>query len=91
MSSEAIKTGVIVSAEHTAEVLELSKAAAHAPVMRVHGRWMNELAHEVLMARIDALAVEYGLPPPIVVDGEVWHYGMLRTGEFTRLDPPASP
>jgi hypothetical protein len=57
---------------------------ARGPVVKVHGVWLHEAAHKILMETIDSMAMAAGLPAPRPVEGGgVDHYGMSHDGEFT--------
>jgi hypothetical protein len=85
-----VQTGVFASMEQLAQVRKAFHEARETPVMRVHGVWMHEEALESAKSLVDKLAVECGLPPPGLIEGQVNHYGLLPTGEFNRyeLDAP---
>lgn len=81
-----VRTGVRVTAEDLAEVLAWNAERNDTPVVRVAGRWLDEDAEEWFHRRLDDLAERYGLPKLPARDGAADHYGILRTGEFTRVD-----
>jgi hypothetical protein len=83
----AIRTGVMATATEIAEAKQRAVEAREAPVAKVGGVWLYEAAHENFMGWLDRLAVAHGLPePPRDPDGDVVHYGLLGTGEFTKWD-----
>lgn len=86
---KVIKTGIIAKPEDVEHCFEWHREMSATPVMKLGRHWLHEEAQREFERRIDELAVSYGLPEPAVIDGEVWHYGILRTGEFTRAEPDA--
>lgn len=82
-----IKTGVFASAEDLVQIKQLYAEECNTPVVKVHGEWLPDLAHENLMRAIDAAAVRAGLPSPKTDDdGKVVHYGIKGDGEFVTAD-----
>jgi hypothetical protein len=85
-------TGVFATAEEIDHARALADELTRTPVIRVHGHWLPEDAHHALMSYIDKCAVKHGLPEPEKdVDGNVIHYGMLSSGEFTTVPESAKP
>jgi hypothetical protein len=80
-------TGVFATEQERAELLRRKFQAAETPVIKVHGRWLADDAHEAFMAAIDALAVTHGLPEPKPYGDDVNHYGMSNDGQFMIWEP----
>ena len=57
-----------------------------APVARVLGVWMNEAAESLFKIRVHELAMSYGLPDLAPTPDGPDRYGILATGEFTKLE-----
>lgn len=82
------QTGVFASEQEVARAKQLSAEFSTTPLIKVLGRWLPDDARAALMDYIDACAVSHGLPAPgRDADGDVDHYGLLATGEFTREVP----
>jgi hypothetical protein len=81
-----IKTGVFATTQEVDKATDLAIQARNAPLAKVNGVWLCEEADEVMHAFIDEAAIGHGLPPPNKTSEGVNHYGLLKTGEFTRTD-----
>jgi len=57
------------------------------PLIRVHGRWLNEDAEDLFRLRVHELARSYGLPELQPTPDGPDRYGIIVTGEFVRLQP----
>jgi hypothetical protein len=83
----AINTGVFATPDEVTEAKRRSVEVRDTPVVKVHGEWLHDAALESFQAWLDGLAVAHGLPAPERdADGDVIHYGLAGTGEFTKWD-----
>lgn len=80
-------TGIKVSDEHREIALQRARGVVSAPIIKVHGEWLQDEERIAFGDWLDNLAQSYGLPPPEKdSDGDVIHYGMTAAGEFTKWE-----
>lgn len=80
-------TGIKVSPTDKETATRSADQVQSTPLIKVLGHWLPNDEIERHATLIDDMAVKYGLPPPVTIRGEVWHYGMTDDGEFSLADP----
>jgi len=84
-----VRTGVFATPEQLAGLTAQRRAIAEMPLVHLtptYAGLIDKMEND-LKTSIDTAAVLAGLPSPKEIDGEVNHYGLLATGEFTRWVP----
>ena len=85
-----VSTGVFATEAERGEMAERSRDIYSTPLIFPNGM-LSALAMdsvvEAFATRIDELAQAHGLPSPGLIGGDVSHYGMAKSGEFTRWEP----
>jgi hypothetical protein len=85
-----VNTGVFATGVEIDEVRAASESLHSTPLIFPSGlksARLMDATFERFKNLIDELAQKHGLPAPGLIDGEVNHYGMSNSGEFTRYEP----
>ena len=79
------ETGIVVSNEHRQAALSKARGVVATPLIIHNGHSIHDDARLDFGDWLDELAVAYGLPVPAKTsDGDVVHYGMDNSGQFTQ-------